>query len=211
MTVVYPAIGILKTQTFNDDVSADGYGQIGETISYSYNVRAYGDAVTGVSVTETGFTGSGTTPTPTYQSGDTNTNNQLDPGETWLYSASYTLTTADLAAGSVSNQATASGTTIFATPVSDLSDSTHATDGNGTGTYGPGTNNDDVTALTLADQPIDAVDSVLATPIDAFTTQTNVANVLSSSRYDSLAGCSDALKYRSDIGRFSAHGLYLKC
>ena len=203
VTIVYPAIGITKTQTFNDDVSADGYVQIGETVTYDYSVRAYGDSVTGVSVTETGFSGTGTTPTPTYQSGDTNTNSVLDIGETWLYSTSYTLLTADVAAGSLSNQATASGTTsISASAVTDLSDSTHATDGDGTGTHGPGTDNDDVTVLTLADQPIDAVDSVLASPIDAFTTQTDVANVLTTSPGNDTLGAVAATPSNVDLTVF---------
>ncbi|MCZ8163087.1 MAG: hypothetical protein O9275_20685, partial [Microcystis sp. LE19-196.1B] len=47
---------------------------------------------------------------PTYESGDENENDVLDVGETWTYSASSTVTQADVDAGSFTNEATATGT-----------------------------------------------------------------------------------------------------
>ncbi|MCB1441219.1 MAG: DUF11 domain-containing protein, partial [Nitratireductor sp.] len=44
-------------------------------------------------------------------SGDTNTNGFLDPGETWVVQADYTLTQSDIDAGSVTNTAYVQGNT----------------------------------------------------------------------------------------------------
>lgn len=150
VTIDYPSIGVVKGATYDDNLVADGFSQVGETITYSYTVTAIGSTPIGtVTLSETGFTGNGTTPSPAYLSGDLDADGRLDPGESWLYQATYTLVAADLVAGSVANQATASGATALGTPVSDLSDSNRAGDGNGIGTPGGGANNNDPTTMNL--------------------------------------------------------------
>lgn len=190
VTIWYPAIGAIKTATFNDE-SSDGNAQVGETITYQYALTAYGlAALEGVSLIETGFSGAGTPPVPVYQSGDTNTDTNLDLDETWIYTASYTLVADDLVAGSVDNQATASASTPGGTSVSDLTDSTNATDGDGTGTPGPGPDNDDPTVTGLGTAPIVANDDTIGTPINGTTSQTGVIDLLvdNSDGPDTLGG-----------------------
>jgi uncharacterized repeat protein (TIGR01451 family) len=187
VTVEYPAIGIIKSGVLNDNIHADGHGQVGETIAYTYQVSVIGGvAVENVTVTETGFTGAGAVPAPAYQAGDVNANNRLDPGETWTYAATYTIVAADLVAGSVENQATAAGATASGTPVSDLSDSTNAADGNGVGTPGGGANNDDATVSTLTAAPIDAVDDAPA-PVNGADGEPSVVDVIDNDTLDGAA------------------------
>ncbi|MBX3531298.1 MAG: DUF11 domain-containing protein [Rhizobiaceae bacterium] len=186
----YPAIGIVKSAVLNDNVVADGHGQVGETISYTYQVSGFGGVpIESVTVTETGFAGAGVTPAPARQSGDTNSNNLLDPGETWVFTATYTLVAADLVTGSVQNQATAAGETAAGTPVSDLSDSMLAGDGNGVGTPGAGTDNDDATVSGLTSAPIDAADDAPAA-VTGLAGEPNLVNVLSN---DTLNGAAAAI------------------
>ncbi|SNY99786.1 gliding motility-associated C-terminal domain-containing protein [Flagellimonas pacifica] len=63
-------------------------------------------------------------------SGDNNSNNQLDPGETWVYSATYTITQQDIINTQVTNQAmvTADVTTQPGVSESDLSDDNSITE-----------------------------------------------------------------------------------
>ena len=156
VTVWYPGIGVTKSSSFND-TNSDGFGQVGETIDYIYQVKSYGaEPLQNINISETGFTGAGTAPTPAYSSGDADMDNQLDLTETWIYTASYSLIAADLTNGSVTNSATGSGQTAGGTSVSDVSDSSNAGDGNGTATSGPGPNNDDPTQTALPAKPIAA-------------------------------------------------------
>ena len=63
----------------------------GEVISYSINVDNVGDTtLTGITVTDPSVTNL------TYVSGDTDSDGNLDAGETWHYTASYTVTQNDL-------------------------------------------------------------------------------------------------------------------
>ncbi len=48
----------------------------------------------------------------TFTGGDTDSDNRLDPDETWTYTATHTATLADIDAGHYSNTATATGTTV---------------------------------------------------------------------------------------------------
>uniref|UniRef100_UPI00366B2D1D DUF7507 domain-containing protein n=1 Tax=Plantactinospora endophytica TaxID=673535 RepID=UPI00366B2D1D len=58
----------------------------------------------------------------TLASGDTDSDNRLDVNEIWNYSANYTINQGNIDNGSVSNQATVTGTSISGNNVSDLSD-----------------------------------------------------------------------------------------
>ncbi len=185
VTVWYPAIGVTKSSTFND-TNADTYGQVGETIDYIYQVKAYGaEPLQNVSIAETGFTGAGTLPVPVYDSGDANTDSLLDLTETWTFKATYALVAADLTAGAVTNSATGTGKTAAGTTVTDTSDSSNPSDGNGTGTSGPGPNNGDPTRTTLARAPIAATNNSQTGTIFANAGVANAYNVLGN---DSLKG-----------------------
>jgi large repetitive protein len=178
VTVWYPAIGVTKSSAFND-TNGDGFGQVGETIDYIYQVKAYGaEALQNVSIAETGFTGAGTLPTPAYDAGDANTDNKLDLAETWVFKASYALVAADLTSGNVANSATGKGQTAAGTTVTDTSDSSNPADGNGTGTSGPGPNNGDPTRTPLLSAPIVAANNAQAGTIFANTGSVNAYNVL---------------------------------
>ncbi|GFD80100.1 hypothetical protein KUL118_29620 [Tenacibaculum sp. KUL118] len=110
-------IALIKTATFNDEDN-DGCSDVGETITYNFTLTNTGNTtITNVILTDPMLGG-----TITLASGDINSNNQLDINETWSYSASYTITQSDIDNGSVSNQATVTGTSISGNNVSDLSD-----------------------------------------------------------------------------------------
>ncbi|SHO62306.1 conserved repeat domain-containing protein, partial [Algoriphagus zhangzhouensis] len=97
-----PVINILKSGVFNDE-NNDTYADEGETISYTFSVSNGGDvSLTNITVTDPlpGLS------TPTYQSGDDG-DGILEVGETWVYTATYSVTQADIDAGQVDNTATA--------------------------------------------------------------------------------------------------------
>lgn len=166
LTVGDAGIGVVKSSVF-DDQNGDGNAQVGETITYSYTVTNEGDLdLTSVTLTETGFTGAGTAPTPILQSGD-NGDAILQTTETWVYRASYALQQADIDAGQVDNSATASASTPGGSTVNDVSDSSNPGDGDGTGTPGAGPNNDDPTSTPLTSAPIVAQNDVVGDPLDA--------------------------------------------
>ena len=137
------AITVIKTVTANDE-NGDGHSQIGETLTYTFAVSNSGN------VTLNNITLSD--PTATVSGGPLAI---LAPGSTdsSTFSAAYTLSPADISAGSHSNQAT--GTATSAVPgsplngVTDLSDSVNPADG-------PGPN--DPTVITFTDAPLMAVD-----------------------------------------------------
>ncbi|WP_456237719.1 beta strand repeat-containing protein [Nonlabens agnitus] len=110
-------ISIIKTSVFNDE-NGDGFAQLGETISYSFEVTNSGaTTLTNVTVTDPLLDGANGTLT----GGPIAT---LAPGatDTTTFSGSYTIQQSDIDAQSVSNQATATGTTPDGDDVSDLSD-----------------------------------------------------------------------------------------
>lgn len=83
-----------------------GAFHVGDQISYRFTVANTGNVtVTGVGVTEGAFTGTGTMGAVS-PSGTTT----LAPGESTVFTATYTATSEDATRGSVSNTATASGT-----------------------------------------------------------------------------------------------------
>lgn len=109
MTVATPApefniaksVASVSIASGDDNLNPDG----GDTITYNYAVTNTGnvtiDAST-LSITDPGPTFDGNplagtwTFSPTYVSGDSNTDNEINPGETWNYSQTYTLTQADV-------------------------------------------------------------------------------------------------------------------
>ncbi len=112
------AIAVVKTGVFNDD-NSDGCGNIGETISYTFQVTNEGNlSVPLVELTDSMLGG-----VMTLASGDDDADTELDVNETWWYTADYTLTTTDIEAGIVNNQAMLTGMNMMdGTMLMDLSD-----------------------------------------------------------------------------------------
>ena len=103
---------LLKRDLFNDE-NGDGLVQAGETISYLFTVTNTGDiAITGITITDplTAIIG-GTLPTMAGGAVDNTT-----------FTATYTITTADLVAGNVTNTATVNGTDPIGGGLTDASD-----------------------------------------------------------------------------------------
>ncbi len=74
---------------------------VGQHITYSYAVTNTGlNPLTGVALTDDNGTPTDTTDDPTlnFVSGDTNNNGQLDPNETWTYTATHIVTQAEITA-----------------------------------------------------------------------------------------------------------------
>ncbi|MGI6325981.1 MAG: DUF7507 domain-containing protein [Saccharofermentanales bacterium] len=104
-----PAIEIDKTGTFNDE-NNDGFADVGETITYTFTVTNTGNvSLSNVTVTDSI---AGVTVTPKlgadgiHNIGDLDFDGVLDVGEVWTYTGSYTVTQANIDAGSVYNTAT---------------------------------------------------------------------------------------------------------
>ncbi|MGI9405133.1 MAG: beta strand repeat-containing protein, partial [Hyphomicrobiaceae bacterium] len=120
---VFPAqsaVELIKAATLND--GGDGQADAGDTISYAFTVNNTGNTtLTNITVTD---------PVATMSGGPIAS---LAPGvsDTTTFTASYTITQADVDAGSFSNQATANATDPAANPVTDLSDSANPADGPG--------------------------------------------------------------------------------
>ncbi len=119
-------IALLKTAVIN--LGPDGHATPGDQVTYTFTVSNPGN----VSIPRASITFADTLLSPgnpiTYVSGDpVPVNNLLDPGENWVYRATYALTQADVDAGQVQNSATVNGTTIAPSnlPVTDVS---HPTD-----------------------------------------------------------------------------------
>ncbi|WMW25525.1 hypothetical protein RE474_02050 [Methanolobus sediminis] len=111
-----PMIDLVKTGEFMDE-SGDGYGQVGENVSYTFNVTNIGTVTLyNVSVTEDMLTGMSSITPAEYAS--------LAPGDMVTFTATYALTQADLDMGSVYNNATAEGTSPQDETVNDTDDET---------------------------------------------------------------------------------------
>src|SRR5205085_1099013 len=82
-----PQIHIVKTVNGQDANAAPGvHVLLGSALNFTYTVTTPGNVpLSGISVTDnTGLI-------PVFQSGDTNANGLLDPGEIWVYTASSTV------------------------------------------------------------------------------------------------------------------------
>lgn len=93
-----PALSLTKT------ADPSTYTAPGQTIDYTYTVTNSGNTtLSSIDVSETAFTGTGTPPVPTCAT------TTLAPAATAQCTAAYTVTAADVAAGSISNTAVADG------------------------------------------------------------------------------------------------------
>ena len=129
-------ISITKTATFNDNVTANGFADAGETITYTFVVTNTGNTtVSGITITDPLIAVPGTV--------------TLAPGasDASTFTATYTITQADVDAGGVTNQATAMGKDPQGNMVMDESDDpTDMTDDDPDNDGDP----DDPTVSTLA-------------------------------------------------------------
>ncbi len=111
-----PGIAVIKTAAL--DLGDDGELGVGDSIAYSFTVKNTGNVtLTNVSIDD---------PLVTVAGGPLAT---LAPGasDDATFKATYAITQADIDAGKVENQATASGTPPTGEPVSDLSDDNEET------------------------------------------------------------------------------------
>lgn len=122
-----PDIDVLKTSVVN--TGTDGRVDAGDTVTYTYVISNTGNqTLFDVAVSETTFSGTGTTPEPVYVSGGSSIGGDvavidLPVGSgTVTFTAEYSLTQEDIDAGTVDNQATASADDPFGNSLSDLSD-----------------------------------------------------------------------------------------
>lgn len=110
-----PQIAVSKTGVLNDDDGTPGLSA-GDTISYTVEVTNPGNvSLTSISVSDPLVS-------LVFQSGDLDADNELDPIETWTYTASYVLTAGDITSngggdGDIDNTVTA--TSNEAGPVID--------------------------------------------------------------------------------------------
>jgi len=138
-----PDVALTKASSFSQ--GGDGESNSGDLISFTYVIENTGNVpLSNISLTETGFTGTGTTPTLNFASGTGGgTATDLPLGATSTFTATYPVTGTDLLAGFVDNQGT-----VTAMPdgsVTDLSDSSNPGDGGATGSP----NEDDPTTTTF--------------------------------------------------------------
>ncbi len=101
-TPIDPNVSILvdKVGTLNDDDGITGV-TAGDTIDYVITVENNGVAnLTNINITDALVQGATTTPlVPVFGGGDTNGNSEIDAGEIWTYTFTYTLTPANIADG----------------------------------------------------------------------------------------------------------------
>ncbi|MFN4764680.1 hypothetical protein ACKGJN_16245, partial [Gillisia sp. Q332] len=103
---VTPLVNASWTVTKSDNPAGQTYAAVGDVITYEILVDNTGNvAIRSVVVTDPQATTG-----PTYASGDTNLDEILDVSETWIYSATYTVTQSDLDLGYFTNTASANGT-----------------------------------------------------------------------------------------------------
>ncbi len=123
-------ISLIKTSALGDE-NGDGFAQAGETIVYTFTVTNTGNTtVADISIEDAKLGLESLEITPA----------TLAPRESGVATASYTISQADIDAGSVINTATATGTDPFENEVTDVSDNGDETsddDGNGDPTDDP--------------------------------------------------------------------------
>ena len=105
----FDAIAITKAGVFND-VDTNGCSTASvDTVTYTFTVTNAGNTpLSSVTVTDPLLGGL----LAAVPSGDTNNNTILEVTETWVYVQDYVVTQSDIDTGSITNQATASGTGV---------------------------------------------------------------------------------------------------
>ncbi|WP_438263946.1 DUF7507 domain-containing protein, partial [Algibacter lectus] len=135
LLVANPKMSVTKTGVFVDE-NNDGISQVGETISYTFNVVNTGNVtINNITVTDAlvTVTGGAITLNPTENDDST-------------FTAVYTITQTDIDSGSISNTAVVNGEAPNGSAVTDASDDpTNATDFDANGDGEP----DDATVTTL--------------------------------------------------------------
>ncbi|MBE0392703.1 PKD-like domain-containing protein [Flavobacterium sp. PL002] len=167
-------LSVTKTGVFKDE-NNDGIAQVGETITYTFEVSNIGNvSVTGIKITDAIVTVSGGPIA-------------LDPNQknTTTFNATYTLTQTDIDAAKVTNTAIASGLTPKGITVSDTSDDPNNptnVDSNGNGepddatvTTIPGKGKISLIKTTLA--PTDGSYDTVGEKINYLLTITNTGNL----------------------------------
>jgi uncharacterized repeat protein (TIGR01451 family) len=120
------AIGLVKESAL--DLGSDGLASVGDLITYTYTLTNAGNvSVLDPVISETTFTGTGTAPVPTLQSGGAALGGgaalDLPVGTTpMIYTATYALSQLDIDAGTISNEALATGDLPGGGTVADASD-----------------------------------------------------------------------------------------
>ena len=141
-------IGLVKTAVLNDDDGTAGVSA-GDTIDYTYSATNLSTVLNALNVTVSedagSFSGAGSLPTPLSANDGTTIDamgalNDLAPGATLTWTATYTLVQADIDAGLVDNQAAAAARDPFGNDLTDLSDDA-------------ATDEDDPTSVTLSQAP----------------------------------------------------------
>ena len=112
-------VTLTKAEASRNDADASGNDTAGDQITYQYviaNPAGNNSSLASVEVVDDKI---GTVMVTSPLSGDTNGNGFLDPGESWVVQASYTLTQTDINAGQVVNIAHANASTANNTLRSD--------------------------------------------------------------------------------------------
>ena len=113
-----PNIAIVKTNDISIGENGCASLKVGDVVTYTFTVTNPGNvSLHNVSVTD-GHVGLSAI---ALQSGDLNTNSILEVNESWIYTATYTVNQNDIDTGSITNQASVSGTAPNASVVTDLS------------------------------------------------------------------------------------------
>ncbi|MFC4636585.1 DUF4347 domain-containing protein, partial [Dokdonia ponticola] len=138
-TLFVPQVELVKTGLFVDG-NGDACANVGEVITYTFTVTNPGTVpLSTVTVTDPLLQAPNPIVPIVFVNGDTNGDNELDPGEVWTYTADYAFTQDDIDTGSVTNSATVDGTAPDTTVVSDTS--------------GTAIDNDDATVTPLCQNP----------------------------------------------------------
>jgi len=156
---VAPALTHVKSASLND--GGDGVADAGDQITYTFALENTGDIPLNnpTIVDDGGFTGENAFPTISFDAGQSTgsaTATEIPVGDTAVFTATYTLTQADVDAGEITNQASVSADELSSPVVSDT-----GTDAGGTTISNPlttdsnsdGTTDNDPTVLTIPASP----------------------------------------------------------
>lgn len=120
-----PSMVVLKTDTFND-LGAVG-PSVGDTVTYTITVENDGNVtLDNVVLTDTLVNGDSTAlsydASPILTGGDVGVVGDLEVGETWTYTATYTITQDDIDSGSLDNRLSVSALDPQSVPVTEDAD-----------------------------------------------------------------------------------------